>query len=162
MADVLRPTGAIHTGPNGLGFLLNQSTRALNAEFDARLRNHNLRHLGMILIRNVMRDTAIYPDGVPTSHLAQKLVLTPYAIADEVSVLVRDAWMCARVDGKEMYLSVTHKAEAALPVLVDTNLWTFEQALNGFSREEIEVFSAMLRRVIRNFDAYDGAAEAEV
>ena len=161
VADVLRPTDAIRKGHKGMGFLLNQSARAMNAEIDSSLRHHGLRHLGLVLIRNVLRETAVFPDGVPAAHLATKLILTPYQVAEEASVLARDGWMRVRVDGPDMLLSCTHKAENAKPLLDDTNRWTFEQALNGFSREEIEVFSEMLRRVIRNFDAYDGLSNGE-
>jgi hypothetical protein len=133
----------------------------MNAEYETSLRHYGLRHLGLVLIRNVVRETADFPGGVPSSHLSRKLILTPYAIAEEASLLARDGWMNVRVDGPEMLLTCTRKAENAMPVLDDTNRWTFEQALNGFSRDEIEVFSEMLRRVIRNFDAYDGLSEGE-
>jgi DNA-binding transcriptional ArsR family regulator len=157
LADIVKGTDTVTNGHSGIGFLLNQATRALNGEFETALRHHGLRHLGLVIIRNTFREDAQFPDGVPVSHLSQKLIIAPIDLAEEVSALTQGGWITARVDGKEMYLSVTRKSENALPMLIDVCHWNFEHALNGFSREEVADFSEMLRRVIRNYHAYDGS-----
>jgi DNA-binding MarR family transcriptional regulator len=161
LADIVKSADTIRSDHSGIGFLLNQATRALNGEFDTALRHHGLRHLGLVVIRNVFREGAQFPAGVPVSHLSQLLIITPYDLAEEVSALTQGGWIAARVDGKEMYLSATRKSENVLPMLIDVCHWNFEHALNGFSREEVDDFSEMLRRVIRNYHAYDGSTTRE-
>jgi hypothetical protein len=140
----------IRTGRLGIGFLLSFTARALSHEFDRALRPHGLDHFRLIIIRNVVRDYADQPGGVPVTSLAEKLVIPEATLREGARVLGSAGWLTVTEQRGSMLLAPTHKATSMLPVLLDAARWTHEQALNGFSNEEVVVLSSDLRRVMKN------------
>jgi hypothetical protein len=161
-ANDVGPKDPIKLGHRGIGFLLNQSARAISAQFDEELRLFDLDHAGLVLLRNTLRECNFSSENsIRVTELAVRLILPTQEITEEALRLQRDGWLEVRGEVPMVELAPTKKAIGVLPVLLDKTRWTSNRALNGFSAEEIETLTEMLRRVIRNFDAYAGPDEEE-
>lgn len=142
----------IKLGRGGLVFLCNMSARALSRDLDAALAPHGLDHGCLVLLRNVVRDTRTSPEGVTISSLASKLILPVDVLSRRAEQLRATGWLEVDTSPQGMLLRPTHRTLANLSILTDATRWTVEKALNGFSRDEIEQLSAMLKRVLWNMD----------
>lgn len=143
-------------GHRGLAFLLNQATRAVDAEFDEDLRDRDLTHGGLVVLRNMLRDAPACPEGVSVAEMSERLIIPLDRLIAEVGRLEKSGWLTRAGRGASTTVLPTPKAEAVLPVLQDTTRWTMERAMNGVSAEEIETLSRLLRTMITNLGHYAG------
>jgi DNA-binding MarR family transcriptional regulator len=150
---------SVKAGQSGVGFMLNQASRALNAEMAPVVANYGLDLSMYTVIRHLLREMAEMPDGVPPAVLSRKLNMPLVAVEDAASRLERDGWIERAAAEGGIVLCPTRKARAAEPVLVDASRWLLERTLNGFSREEIEQFTVFMRRVLDNLGAPQGEDE---
>ena len=112
-----------------------------------------------MVLRHLLREIDSSPEGVTVSALSRKLLLEPQELTEASARLERDGWLKSTGFGPDAALKPTAKAFKVEPVLHAASRWMLEEALNGFSREEIEQLSALLKRVLRNMDAPLGSDE---
>ncbi len=149
----------IKAGQEGVGFLVNQTTRAFAQRMSREIGQFNIQLPGYVVLRHLLREIDASPEGVSATDLGRKLILGPQEILDAAERLERDGWVRLSGAGSETLLRPTAKAFKVAPVLASASRWMLEEALNGFSRAEIEQLSALLRRVLSNLDAPLGPDE---
>ncbi len=161
-AQTARTYGAadpIKAGQSGVGFLVNQTSRAFGKAMAKELRQFNIQLPGYVVLRHLTREAQASPDGVSVESLAEKLMLEPAEIEEASERLARDGWLKMTGAGPTARLKPTAKTHKIAPVLSAASRWMLEEALNGFSREEIDQLTALLRRVLTNLEAPLGEDE---
>jgi DNA-binding MarR family transcriptional regulator len=149
----------LKAGQEGVGFLVNQTTRAFSWHISKEIRQFNIQLPGYVVLRHLLREIEASPNGVPVPDLAEKLLMDPALVLDAAERLERDGWLKMAGMGAHSTLKPTAKAYKIAPVLASASRWMLEEALNGFSRDEIDQLSSMLRRILRNLDAPLGKDE---
>jgi DNA-binding MarR family transcriptional regulator len=159
MANMNGGLGPVRAGQEGVGFLISQASRALQARIAEKVSQYGLDMDRYTVLRHVVREISAYPDGVSVEGLSSKLNI-PASVIEGASVrLQSDGWLETSATGFELLMVPTHRALAQAPVLTDASRWMLEEALNGFSREEIEDLTALLNRVLRNLRGAIGEDE---
>jgi DNA-binding MarR family transcriptional regulator len=122
----------------------------MSASFDNALHMHDLDHTRLIILRNVIRDTDADPSGVSVRTLSERLFFSRELLEDRCKALEHAGLIEISSAADDWVLRPTAKGRKLLPVLIDAARWTHEQALNGFSNEEVRELSDALRRVMAN------------
>lgn len=149
-----KPDGeAVRADRSGVGFLLNQAARSVRARLAEDLRHHDLSDTDFILLRAATAGAAAGSDGISPAQIATDLNMPVAEVASSADRLVRLGWLVRKRAADEVRLRPTQKAVTVVPGITATARWTLEQALNGFSREEIGLLQEMLERIIRNTGA---------
>lgn len=135
-----------------LGFLTNKVGRLLRARMREQLRSQGFDDMDYIVLRGALQywDRNNVPTTVPV--LAEELVLPYEEVSRAAARLIRDNWFVVRATGKPEALEPSAKAVKLAPVLQDSAHWTVEAAMNGFSADEVEALTDMLRRMLRNLE----------
>jgi DNA-binding MarR family transcriptional regulator len=152
-------TNPIKSGQEGIGFLVNQTARAFGQHITQEIRQFNLQLPGYVLLRHLLREINVASEGVTVLKLSTKVLLDPHDVAETAERLERDGWIKQEGYGEEARLKPTAKAFRVEPVLSASSHWMLEEALNGFSREEIGQLSSLLQRILHNLDAPVGTDE---
>lgn len=138
-----------------LGFLLNQSARALRSTMAQELRLYGIGEDQWIVLRNAYeREHSKRPPTVP-QELAAQLNMHIEDIVAAAESLARDGWLTlgGATAEPQPAIMLTDKARRAMPGMVDVANWTMERALNGFTNEEVEQLTGFLERLRRNLGA---------
>jgi len=143
----------VKVGQEGVGFLVNQAARSFQRHISNELRQFNITLPGYVVLRHLLRETDAAPCGVAVSDMACRLLLEPREVVDAAARLNRDGWLKMQGSGDSALLRPTAKAHKIEPVFAASSRWMLQQALNGFSRAEIEEFTSLLLRVLRNMDS---------
>jgi DNA-binding MarR family transcriptional regulator len=149
----------IKSGQEGIGFLVNQTSRAFAQRMSKEIGQFNLELSGYVVLRHLLREINASPDGVSVGDLAKKVLLDARDITEASARLERDGWLKSAGFGAHALLKPTAKAYKVEPVLSAASRWMLHEALNGFSRDEIEELSSQLKRILRNLDAPLGSDE---
>jgi DNA-binding MarR family transcriptional regulator len=149
----------IKSGQEGIGFLVNQTSRAFAQRMSKEIGQFNLELPGYVVLRHLLREIDASPDGVQVGDLAKKVLLDPRELTEASARLERDGWLKSAGFGVHALLKPTAKAYKVEPVLSAASRWMLHEALNGFSRDEIEDLTSLLKRILRNLDAPLGTDE---
>jgi len=139
---------AVRTDTSGVGYLVNQTARALRSNLARELRHHGLDDSDFIVLQSVMRAAQVMMP-LTANELAEQNNVPLEEVTASVAKLVRDGWI---ETGSEhgAHLVPTAKTKRVIPGLRDNAKWMLERALNGFSRKEIQEPSALLTRMLEN------------
>jgi DNA-binding MarR family transcriptional regulator len=132
------------------GYLVSRAARAFARLSEARLRPLGL-GVGSVPVLAALREDQ------PTTQrdLARRLSVEQPPMAQMLSRLERNGLITRETDpddARSRLVSLSAKAEEALPGAVDAVLKGNADALEGFSRDEREQFVSLLERLIVNLD----------
>ena len=139
---------AVRVDTSGVGYLVNQTARALRSSLAKELRHHGLDDSDFIVLQNIAGAAQILMP-LTASELAEQNNVPVEEVSASVAKLVRDGWI---ESGSEhgAHLVPTAKTKRVISGLRDSAKWMLERALNGFSRKEIQELSALLTRMLEN------------
>ena len=143
-------SGSVRADRGGIGFLLNQAARAVRARLSEELHVHGLGDADFILLRRVTADAQRDGSETNTNSVSMDLNMPLSAVVEAAERLRARGWLDVTGDGSDLNLRPTRRTQTVVPGLVDTARWTLEEALNGFSHDEIAALSGMLERIITN------------
>ena len=152
-----------HDFSHRFGFVVNEVGRLYGRQFDQLSRETlGLSRAQCRLIAQIANNDGDRP--WTQSELAQRLDLTPMAVATLVDRLETAGWIARRpsaTDRRANAISLQPQAEAELEKAIAVSDRVQETALAGFSAAERKQLLAMLQRVranLQNADAGHGAA----
>lgn len=133
----------------GIGFLLNFSSRAVIGAMGDQLRPLGLDHDMWMMIQAIRRSPE---QAASPADAAERLNNPLGSMIDAAGRLVRDGWAQAAPGqpARSGKLALTDKAAKALPGVDGEAQWIMEQATSGFTNDELETFADHLKRVIKN------------
>jgi DNA-binding MarR family transcriptional regulator len=149
----------LKAGQEGIAFLVNQTSRGFKVRLSETISQYGLDTEQYTVLRHVLREISASPGGVPVSELSANLNVPVPIIEAASRKLERDGWLDTKVVGPGLLLLPTRRATAQATVLADASLWMLEGALNGFSHDEIDQLSELLKRIVRNLDVPLGEDE---
>ena len=144
--------GCVKTGQEGVAFLVQQASRAFDAQISAMISQYGLDSDAYKILRHTMRGIQASPDGILLAELGRELNIPIHELADTSRRLERDGWLKTHGAETLMRIMPTRRAVSTAPVLADVSHWMHEGALNGFSHEEIDQLTAFLKRVAHNLE----------
>ena len=159
MSGAGKHTEPIKAGQLGVGFLVNQTARALGNRMGKDASQYNLSVDGYTFLRHLLRETGESLESVSVSTLSETLLIPVPRLIETGAVLQRDGWVTVEGEGKRTSYLPTPGARKLTPALAASSRWLLEEALNGFSREEIDALSTALTRVLNNLGAPLGEDE---
>ena len=153
MAGAGRHTKPIKAGQEGIGFLVNQTTRAFRWCIAEVCRQYNISPDSYTVLRHVLREIDESPDGLSSAVLSDKILMPVAQVNHAAQKLARDGWLVVTGEGDDACLRPTAEARKIGPVLSESSRWMLDQALKDFNPAEIDELSGYLRRVLKNLDA---------
>jgi DNA-binding MarR family transcriptional regulator len=152
-------TEPIKAGQEGVGFLVNQTSRAFQQRLAKDISQYSLSIEGYTFMRHLLRELESSPSGVSVSSLSEKLMIPVPRLNETGAILRRDGWVTTVGEGsRARYLPTPGAAKLGL-VMASSSRWMLEEALNGFSRDEIDALSLALKRILKNLGAPLGEDE---
>jgi DNA-binding MarR family transcriptional regulator len=140
----------------GLGHLIGYAARLLWRTLAERLEGLGLDADSYIVLVNVAISQERSGRGPLVSEMAGQLALDHGAFERAIEHLRQARLITVAREPSSERIALTPKAVSLMPVLQNEARWVLENALSGFTYEEIDGFGDHLRRVIANLGGRAG------
>ena len=136
-----------------LGYLINKASKTARWELSNKLENVGLTASQYAVIKDVEICEAMHMNATP-AEIAKRLNSDRPTVSGILERLVKLGWVYRVMrpeDKRSHFIKLTEKAMDNLHILEDLSDRTMDEALRGFSEEELNNLTEYLSRIIGNF-----------
>lgn len=139
---------------DNFGYLLNKAARFMKWELSKRLEQHEVTASQWSVLKDLhLHEKDENAQSCTAAAIADRLNIDRPTMSGIISRLNKNGWIETAVnpeDKRSQLVKLTDKSRDILSVLEELSNEIVEQALRGFSQEEVEMFKSFLKRIINN------------